>query len=94
MSGRIRYEIDPEAPGTERYKGWVVAETTDGRRLERIEDYNWGSREKPMTADDIGAKFSANAENAAPRERVEAIKNAVDRLEEADSLDSLVALCG
>ncbi len=94
LSGRIRYEIDPDAPGTERYKGWVVAETTDGRRLERIEDYNWGSREKPMTAEDIGAKFAANAENAVSRERVEAIMEAVDRLEDADSLDSLVALCG
>ena len=93
LSGKIRYEIDAEAPGTERYKGWVVAETTDGRRLERIEDYNWGSREKPMTAQDIGAKFMANAENAVSRERAEAIMDAVDRLEDADSLDTLVAHC-
>ncbi len=93
LSGRIRYEIDPDAPGTERYKGWVVAETTDGRRLERIEDYNRGSPEKPMTAEDVGAKFMANAENAVSRARAEAIMDAVDRLQDADGIDALVALC-
>lgn len=93
LARKIRFEIDPDAPGTERYKGWVVVETADGRRLERVEEHNWGSREKPMTADDVRAKFRDNAGKALPPDRVEAIIAAVDHLPECGNVNELTALC-
>jgi len=93
LARKIRFEVDPDAPGTERYKGWVVVETTDGRRLERVEDHNWGSREKPMTAEDVRAKFRDNAGKALPSDRVAAIIDTVERLPDGGDVAGLTALC-
>jgi len=93
LARKIAFEVDPDAPGTERYKGWIVVDTVDGRRLERVEDHNWGSREKPMTAEDIRAKFRDNAGTALASDRVEAIVGAVDRLAGCGDIAALTALC-
>ena len=93
LARKIGYEADPTAPGTERYKGWVIVETTDGRRLERIEDYNWGSREKPMTEADVRAKFRANAGHALDDDRIERVVAAVSDFEDIGDIRSLMDLC-
>ena len=93
LARKIRFEVDPDAPGTERYKGWVTVETADGRRLERVEDHNWGSRERPMTADDVRAKFRDNAGKAMPPDRVAAIIDAVERLPDYADINEFTALC-
>jgi len=60
LAQRIDYEVDKSAqPG--QFKGWVIVETTDGRKLQRIEPYNRGSAERPLSDADILKKFRANA---------------------------------
>lgn len=93
LARKIRFEIDPDAPGTERYKGWVVVDTTDGRRLERVEEHNWGSREKPMTAEDVRDKFRDNAGKALAPDRIDAIIDAADRLADCGDITELTSLC-
>lgn len=93
LARKIGYEADPTAPGTERYKGWVIVHTTDGRRLERIEDHNWGSRERPMTEADVQAKFRANARHALDDGRVEKVIATVSGLERCGDIRALMDLC-
>jgi 2-methylcitrate dehydratase PrpD len=93
LARKIGYEADSTAPGTERYKGWVIVETTDGRRLERIEDYNWGSRERPMTEADVQAKFRANARRALDESRIDRVIGMVGSLEKTGDIRALMDLC-
>ena len=90
LAEKITVEVDPDAPGSERYKGWVVVETTDGRTLERIEEHNWGSREKPMTAADVAAKFRDNAVASLGERGCEALARAVMSLETLPDLERLI----
>lgn len=92
LAARIVCTPDHTAPGTDRFKGWVRVETTDGRRLERIVDDNWGSPANPMTAEDVRRKFRDNASLVLPSDRVDAIEDAVDRLERLDRIATLVDL--
>lgn len=93
LAEKIEYAIDPDAPGTERFKGWVVVETTDGRRLERIEEHNRGSAENPMSRDELLDKFHDNAGRCLPVGRAGDIVAAVDRLEDLPDVRALVSRC-
>jgi 2-methylcitrate dehydratase PrpD len=92
LARKVDYVVDPTAPGRQQFKGWVVAETTDGR-LERIEPFNRGSAQNPMSDEDIRAKFRDNAAPVLPKERLEAIVAAVDSLDHAGTLTTLIDLC-
>ncbi len=93
LAKRVSYTIDKSAPGRSQFKGRVIVDTKDGRRLERIEEHNWGSREKPMTPSDIDAKFRTNAGVVLGAERIEKIVGAVRGIEGQGSIRDLVALC-
>ena len=93
LAEKVTYAIDPDAPGTERFKGWVVVETIDGRRLERIEEHNRGSAENPMSRDELLDKFYDNAERCLPLGRAEEIVAAVECLEDLPDVRALVDLC-
>jgi 2-methylcitrate dehydratase PrpD len=93
LAKRVSYTVDKSAPGRSQFKGWVIVETRDGRRLERIEEHNWGSREKPMTPSDIEAKFRVNAGVVLETGRVGQIVSAVRGIEAGGSIRDLVTLC-
>jgi 2-methylcitrate dehydratase PrpD len=93
LARRVRYSIDATAPGTERYKGWVIVELRDGRRLERVQEHNHGSLADPMTPEEIRAKFEANAARALPAGRLPAIVRAVETVDEAPGVAGLIDLC-
>ena len=93
LARKISHEVDTTAPGRERFKGWVIAHTQDGRRWEHIEPANRGSFDNPMGADDIRAKFRENASRAIPPERIEQVIATVDRLETLPDVRQLVSLC-
>ena len=61
LAEKIIHVVDPDAPQTVRFKGWVQVDTKDGRRLERVVDDSWGSDVNPMTPDQIRGKFRENA---------------------------------
>lgn len=93
LTKRVSYTIDKSAPGRSQFKGWVIVETRDGRRLERIENHNWGSRKNPMTPSDIEEKFRTNAGVVLGTERIEKIISAVRGIEGKDSIRDLITLC-
>lgn len=93
LATRVTYSIDETAPGTERFKGWVVVTTKDGRRLERVQEHNHGSLADPMSPDEIRAKFAENAARALPEERIRPIVDQVARLETLPDVGPLLELC-
>ena len=93
LAKKIDYRVDSEAPGREQFKGWVIVETKDGRTLERIEMFNRGSSNLPMSADDIRGKFRDNASFMLKGDRIEEVVKRVDQLEGMADVRELVALC-
>ena len=93
LARKIIYVVDKEAPGRGQYKGWVIVHTKDGRKLERVEPYNRGSAENPMSADDVRAKFRENSARALDKTNIEAMISKVDRLEKEPAIGALVDLC-
>lgn len=93
LARKITYEVDATAPGRERFKGWVIAHTTDGRRWEHVEPANRGSFDNPMTIDEIRGKFRENASLTLSENRVDRVIAAVDELESVADVSELVTLC-
>jgi 2-methylcitrate dehydratase PrpD len=93
LAEKIHHEPDPDAPGTGRFKGWVKVETTDGRRLERVVDDNWGSSANPMTPDQVRLKFRENAALSLPTAQAEAIVERAGKLEDLPDVTGLIDLC-
>jgi len=93
LARKVTYEIDAAAPGRERFKGWVIAHTIDGKIWEHIEPANRGSFDNPMSAADIQAKFRENASMTISGERIEQVIEAVDDLENLANVKDLVSLC-
>jgi 2-methylcitrate dehydratase PrpD len=89
LAQKIAYVIDPDAPGSWQYKGWVVVETTDGKTLERIEEHNRGSPENPLSVSDLAVKFQDNCAVALPN-KVDAIIDAVIALEQLPTIHELI----
>lgn len=92
LARRVSYRVDPDAPGREQFKGWLIVKTKDGRTLERIEPYNWGSRENPMTPADVEAKFRTNAGLHLDAARIEPIVETVRGIDQLASVRKLVDL--
>ena len=92
LAQKVEYEVDKTAkPG--QFKGWVIVETLDGRKLERVEPYNRGSAERPLSDADIVKKFR---DNAAPRfspARLDAIETAVAALAGPGAVRRLATAC-
>ena len=89
LAQKVVYVVDPDAPGSWQYKGWVVVETTDGKTLERIEGYNRGSPENPLSVSDLAVKFQENCSLCLPN-KVDAIIDAVIALDQLPTVNELV----
>jgi 2-methylcitrate dehydratase PrpD len=92
LARKVTYEVDPNAPDRKQFKGWVVVDTTDGRRLEEVEQFNRGSRQNPMSRDEIVAKFKANATFLLSDAAADRIVSAADNLEALPNIADLVKL--
>jgi len=77
LAARVDYEIDKASTFPRHYTGEVVVETADGRTLRKREGINRGCADRPLSNDEIVAKFFGNAECAVPRSLAERIRDAV-----------------
>ena len=93
LAERIRYVPDTSAPDSRQYKGWVIATTRDGRRHERVEAFNRGSLENPLSPHDVRDKFRHNAATCLPPTQVATIERLVLDLEQQSDTRSLLAAC-
>ena len=69
-----------EYPGSEYpkyFSGEVRVRTTDGCELVRREHINRGAADRPLSGEDIVAKFMDNALTAVPRDHAEQLRDAV-----------------
>jgi 2-methylcitrate dehydratase PrpD len=89
LAEKVAFVVDPDAPGSWQYKGWVVVETTDGKTLERVEEYNRGSPENPLSVSDLAVKFQENCSLCLPN-KVDAIIDAVIALDQLPTINELV----
>ena len=82
LAARVEYEIDPDSTFPRHYTGEVVVERSDGTRVAYREAINRGCADRPVSNDDIVAKFYANAERAVSHSAAEQIAQAVLQLDE------------
>jgi 2-methylcitrate dehydratase PrpD len=77
LAARVVHEADPDSTYPRHYTGEVIVHTRDGRTLTHRESINRGSSDKPLTNDDIVAKFFDNAQRNVSRDAAERICEAV-----------------
>ena len=74
---KVTCEPDAESAYPQYFSGEVIVTTHDGRELSHREQINRGADERPLSADEIAAKFRANAELTFAPERVERVFDAI-----------------
>src|SRR6202007_739111 len=77
LAARVDYAIDPASTFPRHYTGEVIVETADGRTLRHREGINRGCADRPLSNDEIVAKFFDNADRAVPRPAAERMRDAV-----------------
>ena len=80
---RTTYVVDDSLPFPRSFPGWIFIALKDGRRLEARMDASRGSRENPMSEDDVLEKFEANARRALPAAQARRLWEEGLRLESA-----------
>ncbi len=93
LAGKMHPVADPDPPPRTQFRGRIAVETTDGRKIEKVQEHNRGSLENPMTREEIEAKFNANAGAFLPAEKAESIRSVVADLETLDTVVDLVDFC-
>lgn len=94
LMDRVDYVVDPDSTFPAHYTGEVRVVLDDGRTLSHREAINRGHAERPLSNDDIVAKFHDNAMLHFPREHAAAIHDCVvtlDTLPSAAMLEDLLA---
>ncbi|WP_116083264.1 MmgE/PrpD family protein [Tropicimonas sp. IMCC34011] len=89
---RVRHETDPNSRFPKYYSGEVIVRTKDGRELRHREEVNRGAADRPLTAEDITAKYTENACTTRTAPRAETLRAAIMSLHEAQSLDRIERL--
>jgi 2-methylcitrate dehydratase PrpD len=92
LAERTEYRIDPDAPGRERFKGWVQIRLRDGRVLERVEEHNLGSPQKPLDEAALRAKFRSNLEGTVSAAEANRIADAILSLDQQDETLQLTTM--
>ena len=92
LAEKVTWVPDPSPPPATQYAGAVTIETADGRRATAELAHNRGSRENPMTRDDLVAKFEACA-RALKSGRRRRIIDAVLALETVRSIEEVICEC-
>jgi 2-methylcitrate dehydratase PrpD len=84
---------DPHSDYPLHFPGEVIVHLRNGGALRCRKAVSYGSPDLPMARDAVLAKFMANASRAIDTAQAERLAACVLRLEDAASLDELVALC-
>ena len=93
LASRVDYEIDPASTFPRHYTGEVIVETEDGGTLAHREGVNRGCADRPLSNDEIVAKFFDNADRAIARKDAERIRDAVLDFERQSARFLADALC-
>ncbi len=94
LMDRVRYSVDPESTFPRHYSGEVRVTLADGSQVRHREAVNRGHADRPLTNEEVGAKFTDNATLHFAAPRVRAIERAVLGLDSLDSARRLEELLG
>jgi 2-methylcitrate dehydratase PrpD len=85
LADKVDYEIDPGSSFPKHYSGEVIARLADGREVRHREQINRGAAGRPISNEDVVAKFMDNAGLAVSPPRAERLRDAVLSVDEAES---------
>ena len=83
---------DPQSDYPAHFPGEVIVHLKDGRQLRSRKPASLGTREVPLSREGVTAKFLANATRVVTHEQAQRLAAAVLQLEQAASLQQVVAL--
>jgi hypothetical protein len=83
----VECQADPHADFPRYFGGEVLVELADGRVLVHKEPINRGAAGRPISNEDIVAKYRDNAARAVDRAQADHILNAVLGLEQGEAAD-------
>ncbi len=86
--------MDESLPFPQTFPGWVIVTLNNGARLEARLDASRGSRENPMSDDDIYRKFESNVTRAFSPGRAQQIWQTGLSVETLPNLHAFTELLG
>jgi 2-methylcitrate dehydratase PrpD len=91
LAQKVSYEADPRSGFPKYYSGELIARLKNGREVRHRESINRGAGERPITNNEVVAKFSDNASLVMARDKAERIRDAVLALDSAPDARALAA---
>ena len=92
LARRVHYRADPRFDGLAHFRGEVTIALRDGRVLSEVEEYNRGSAQNPMTAEELRTKFDDNAGGILSAPMRDRLCDTVMELERLDDAAAVVAM--
>lgn len=77
LAAKVEYETDPASTFPRHYTGEVIVELADGRVLRHREAVNRGNTDRPLTNEEIVAKFTDNASRTLSRHHADRVREAI-----------------
>ena len=93
LMDKVRYRVDPDSTFPRHYSGEVRVTLRDGTVLRHREAVNRGHAERPVTNDEVQAKFMENATLHFPTAQAAAMRDAVlglDRMTDVADLEDVL----
>jgi 2-methylcitrate dehydratase PrpD len=82
LADKVSYEVDPASGFPQHYSGEVIVRMNDGREMRHREPVNRGAADRPLTNEEVVAKYMENAAFAVPEHRAHRIRDAILGLDE------------
>jgi 2-methylcitrate dehydratase PrpD len=92
LARKVGFAVEPWPEFPRYFCGGMRFTLRDGRTVEHREAINRGHPDNPMQLHEVQEKFRDNARRALPDDRIAAVIETVDRLEELPSVAELAAL--
>ena len=92
LAERVHHRRDDTLPFPKTFGGRITIQLRDGRVREADELVNRGHPDRPLTDDELIAKFSSNARRRLDNGAVEKVADTIWRLDELDSVEELASL--
>jgi 2-methylcitrate dehydratase PrpD len=89
LAAKVRYVLDPTIDYPRHFSGHVKIFLDDGTVLEENQPHPRGGYEDPLPPVEVAEKFRANARLALAPARVEAVLDAIGRLEQLPTIKTL-----
>lgn len=94
VAAKVEYEVDPASAFPKYYSGEVIVRLKDGRELRHREHINRGASDRPLSGEEITAKFTENASLAFSADRVACVRDAVLNMDDERPASELSAALG